>query len=115
MDCDGDGGTTAHWMTVDADVAFTNARFADADPVGTRIPGALDRVISAGVTIEPRRPLFGSLRVRHFGPRPLVEDASVNSKSTTICNGEVGYRLSSRARGLNRGSGPGGRAAPRAA
>jgi len=98
MDCDGDGGTTAHWMTVDADVAFTNARFADADPVGTRIPGALDRVISAGVTIEPRRPLFGSLRVRHFGPRPLVEDASVDSKSTTICNGEVGYRLSSRAR-----------------
>ena len=65
---------------------------------GTAFPGALDRVISAGVTVEPQRPLFGSLRVRHFGPRPLIEDASVTSKSTTIWNGEVGYRLSRRAR-----------------
>ena len=42
--------------------------------------------------------MFGSMRVRHFGPRPLIEDASVTSKSTTIWNGEIGYRLSSRAR-----------------
>ena len=55
-------------------------------------------MISAGLTIEPRKSLFGSLRVRHFGPRPLIEDASVTSKSTTIWNGEVGYRLSSKAR-----------------
>jgi len=72
--------------------------FTDDDPAGTRIPGALDRVISAGVTIEPRKLVFGSLRVRHFGPRPLIEDRSVNSKNTTIWNGEVGYRLSTNAR-----------------
>ena len=36
--------------------------------------------------------------MRHFGPRPLIEDASVNSKSTTLWNGEIGYRASSRAR-----------------
>ena len=88
----------APWLTVDADLAFTNARFTDSDPVGTEIPGALDRVISAGVTVEPRRSVFGSLRVRHFGPRPLIEDGSANSKSTTIWNGEVGYRLSNKAR-----------------
>jgi hypothetical protein len=86
------------WMTVDADLAFTRARFVDDDPSGTRIPGALDRVVSAGVTIEPSRPLFGSLRVRHFGPRPLIEDASVTSKSTTLWNGEAGYRVSAKAR-----------------
>ena len=44
----------APWLTVDADLAFTRARFTDDDPAGTRIPGALDRVISAGVTFEPR-------------------------------------------------------------
>ena len=66
--------------------------------MGRQIPGALDRVISAGVTIEPRKSVFGSLRVRHFGPRPLIEDGSVNSKNTTIWNGEIGYRLSSRSR-----------------
>jgi outer membrane receptor protein involved in Fe transport len=86
------------WLTVDADLAFTDARFTDDDPAGTQIPGALDRVISAGVTIEPRQPVFGSLRVRHFGPRPLVEDGSVKSKNTTIWNGVVGYRLSGTAR-----------------
>lgn len=86
------------WLTVDADLAFTRARFTDNNPAGTRIPGALDRVISAGLTFEPEQPIFGSIRVRHFGPRPLIEDASVTSRSTTIWNGEVGYRLSSRAR-----------------
>jgi TonB dependent receptor len=87
----------ARWLTVDADLAFTQARFTDDDPDGTRIPGALDRVISAGVTFESR-PVSGSLRVRHFGPRPLTEDASVTSRSTTTWNGEFGYRLSSQAR-----------------
>jgi hypothetical protein len=88
----------APWITIDADLAFTHARFSDADPRGTYIPGALDRVMSAGVTVEPRQAVFGSLRVRHFGPRPLVEDGSITSKSTTIWNGEAGYRLSSKAR-----------------
>ena len=36
--------------------------------------------------------------MRHFGPRLLIEDASVNSKSTTLWNGEIGYHASSRAR-----------------
>jgi hypothetical protein len=86
------------WLTVDADLAFTRARFTDDDPAGTRIPGSLDRVISAGLTFEPQHALFGSIRVRHFGPRPLIEDASVRSKGTTLWNGEIGYRLSSKAR-----------------
>jgi hypothetical protein len=88
------------WLTLDADLAFTRARFTDDDPAGTRIPGALGRVVSAGLTVEPEQRFFGSLRVRHFGPRPLIEDASVTSRSTSILNGEVGYRLSSKARVL---------------
>ncbi len=86
------------WLTLDADLAFTRARFRDDDPAGDHIPGALDRVISAGVTVEPQSRLFGSIRVRHFGPRPLIEDASVKSASTTLWNGEIGYRVSTRAR-----------------
>ena len=86
------------WLTLDGDLSFSRARFADDDPAGNVIPGALDRVISAGVTVSPQRSLFGSLRVRHFGPRPLIEDASVTSRSTTLWNAEAGYRVSSRAR-----------------
>jgi len=44
------------------------------------------------------RNIFGSARLRYFGPRPLIEDGSVNSKGTTIWNGEVGYRLSNKVR-----------------
>jgi hypothetical protein len=88
----------ASWLTIDGDLSLTQARFRDNDPVGQFIPGALERVISAGLTIEPQKTLFGSIRVRHFGPRPLIEDASVTSKATTLWNGEVGYRVSSRAR-----------------
>ena len=86
------------WLTVDADLAWTRARLTGNDPAGDYIPGALDRVISAGVTAEARQPFFGSRRVRHFGPRPLIEDNSVRSSSTTLWNGEVGYRLSDKAR-----------------
>ena len=86
------------WVIADGDVAFSRARFVGAAPAGNHIPGALDRVISAGITVESRQPFFGSLRLRHFGPRPLVEDGSVTSASTTVWNGEAGYRLSRRAR-----------------
>ena len=86
------------WLIVDADLAWTHARFTDEDPIGNYVPGALERVLSAGVTVEPRQPLFGSIRVRHFGPRALIEDASVLSRSTTLWNGEAGYRLSSKVR-----------------
>ncbi|MEQ1761398.1 MAG: TonB-dependent receptor [Vicinamibacterales bacterium] len=86
------------WLTFDGDLSLSRARFADSDPVGNEIPGALDRVISAGMTVEPSQPLFGSIRLRHFGPRPLIEDASVESKSTTLWNAEAGYRISPKAR-----------------
>jgi hypothetical protein len=86
------------WLTVDGDLAWSRARFQDADPAGPYIPGALDQVASAGVTVEPSRVVFGSVRLRHFGPRPLVEDATVRSNGTSLWNGAIGYRLSPAAR-----------------
>jgi hypothetical protein len=86
------------WMTGELDISFSRARFTDDDPVGDFIPGALDRVISGAITIEPTRRIFGSIRLRHFGPRPLIEDASQTSESTTIWNGEVGIGLTKNTR-----------------
>ena len=79
------------WLAIDLDVAFTRARFTDADPVGDRIPGAIGRAISAGVTLRSPRHWSGSLRLRDFGPRPLIEDGSVNSRSTDLLNARVDY------------------------
>ena len=88
----------APWATAELDVSFSDARFTDVSDDGDRVPGALDRVISGAMTIEPSRRVFGSVRLRHFGPRPLTEDGTVSSRSTTIWNGEIGYRVTPRTR-----------------
>jgi len=88
--------TPTPWLTLDADLAYSKARFRDPDPVGDRIPGAVEGVASAGVTANGQGPLSGSLRLRYFGPRPLIEDDSVRSKSSTTLNARVAYRISRR-------------------
>jgi hypothetical protein len=82
------------WLTLDADLAFSNARFTDVDPVGDHIPGAAGAIISAGASVQDARGLFGDLRLRYFGPRTLIEDNSVRSRPSSIVNAQAGYRLS---------------------
>src|SRR5688572_15959447 len=88
------------WVNFDIDVSFSRARFQDVPAGEDFVPGALNRVISAGVEVNPpagvRSGPFGGLRLRHFGPRPLIEDASIESKQTSIVNGEIGYKFSER-------------------
>jgi outer membrane receptor protein involved in Fe transport len=48
--------------------------------------------------MQPARGFLGSIRVRHFGPRPLTEDDSVESESTTLWNADVGYRFTAKVR-----------------
>jgi outer membrane receptor protein involved in Fe transport len=81
-------------LALDLSLAYTHARFRDDDPAGNYIPGAPDRVASAGVTLESGYGWFGSLRWRYFGPRPLIEDNSVRSKSTALVNARAGYAFS---------------------
>ena len=81
------------WLTLDGDVSWSNARFTDIDPVGDRIPGSVTTVISGGVTLDSLHDVFGSLRLRYFGPRALTEDDSVRSKATSLINLQLGYRL----------------------
>ncbi|MBC7469424.1 MAG: TonB-dependent receptor [Ramlibacter sp.] len=86
------------WLTVDADVAFARARFRSADPVGDRIPGAVEGVASVAFAVDNLGPYFGALQLRYFGPRPLVEDNSVRSGSTLTWNGRIGYKVSANTR-----------------
>jgi hypothetical protein len=82
--------------SADADVAWSQARFTDADPAGDRIPGAAEVVGSLGLTAESQRGPFGSIRLRYFGPRPLIEDDSVRSKRTSLVNAQVGWHVTPR-------------------
>jgi hypothetical protein len=82
------------WLTLDADLAFSSARFTGADPAGALVPGAVSAVMSAGAAVDGRWPVTGSLRWRYFGGRPLVEDGSVRSEPTSLVNLDLGYRFS---------------------
>lgn len=81
------------WLYLDADVTFTHSEFrdSDADDEGDKIPGALRTTVAAGGAVEFENGLFGSLRVRHFGSAPLIEDNSARSSSTTVANMQLGY------------------------
>jgi hypothetical protein len=80
-------------LTFDADVSVARARFRDTDPAGAHVPGALERVVALGATFDNVSHLFGSVRLRYFGGRPLIEDNSVRSRSTKLLNAQLGVQL----------------------
>jgi hypothetical protein len=85
-------GSPSSRVHLDADVAYSRARFRDDDPAGSYIPGAVEGVVSSGVSYEHPRGGYGELHVRYFGPRPLIEDNSVRSPASTVLSAQVGYR-----------------------
>jgi hypothetical protein len=80
------------WLKLDLDVAFTRARFNDDDPAN-RIPGAIETVVATGLAVDSRRGWSGSLRWRYFGPKPLIEDDSVRSESSSFVTARLAYEL----------------------
>jgi outer membrane receptor protein involved in Fe transport len=83
------------WLTLDLDAAYTHARFLeDPDGVGRYIPGATEGVVSAGLSFDNvYGGWFGGVKVRYFGPRPLIEDNSVRSNPKTSVSARIGYKL----------------------
>ncbi|MFN7713821.1 MAG: TonB-dependent receptor [Curvibacter sp.] len=86
-----------HWA-LDADLAWTQARFTDGGADGPYIPGAAARIANIGLTLDALGPWFGALRWRYIGPRPLLEDGSVRSQASQLLNLRVGRRLDTRTR-----------------
>ena len=81
------------WLSLDGHLAYSRARFTDGAAEGDRIPGAIEGVASAGVTVTPASRWSGSLRWRFFGPRPLIEDDSVRSRASNLVSAEAGYQI----------------------
>lgn len=101
----GDGGTTepnaasrrygteaslfwrpAKWLTLDASGALTHARFTGVDADESSIPNSVSRVLSAGASFELPGEISATLRLRHLGSAPLLEDNSKRSDPTTLVN-----------------------------
>lgn len=88
---------TANWRPapsweVDADASLSRPRFRDSDPAGDRIPGAMERVLTLGITWNSGPWTVGA-RVRHFGARPLIEDNSIRGAASTLANVKASYRI----------------------
>ncbi|WP_426054334.1 TonB-dependent receptor [Janthinobacterium sp. PSPC2-1] len=88
----------APWLLFDLDLAASRSRYTQDDPAGNHIPGAIDKVASFGVTVTDRGPWSGAFQLRYFGPRPLIEDNSVRSASTTLAYARLAYQLNRRTR-----------------
>ena len=103
----------ASWMSVDADLALSRARFVGFDPAqeqlfqslagfpqaqignapGNFIPEAPWMVASAGISLGEKTGWFGALRWRYISSRPLTEDGVFQSPPVNIFNADVGYRF----------------------
>jgi len=81
------------WLLIDADLSASKAKFTDEGPAGNHIPGSIERVAALGATLDDLGRWSGSAQLRYFGPRPLTEDASVNSRSTVMTNLRIGYKF----------------------
>ncbi|WP_080753361.1 TonB-dependent receptor [Janthinobacterium lividum] len=88
----------APWLLFDLDLAASRSRYTENDPAGNFIPGSIDKVASFGVTVTDQGPWSGAFQLRYFGPRPLIEDNSVRSASTTLAYARVAYQLNRRTR-----------------
>jgi outer membrane receptor protein involved in Fe transport len=84
--------------TLDMDLAWSHARFKGEAPEGQLIPGAVNRTAHMGVRYESGGPWSAALRLRYFGPRPLLENGSVQSQASWLGNLRVGYTLTPRTR-----------------
>ncbi len=87
------------WLLLDVDLAWSRARFTSPDPdprvKGNQIPGAIESAVSAGISVHELGPWSASVFVRYFGPRPLVEDGSHRSTSSTLVNAQLGWKVAS--------------------
>ena len=78
--------------TIEADLAWTDAKFDDSAAEGDEIPGAIPFVATAALTADYPNGWFGSFRVRHFASYPLIEDNSEKSDGSTIASLALGWQ-----------------------
>ncbi|HKY82769.1 MAG TPA: TonB-dependent receptor [Sphingobium sp.] len=75
------------WLAIDGNYTASHSRYDNGD----RIPNAFENAASGGAAIILDR-WEASVRVRHLGPYPLVEDGSVRDKGSTIVNARGAWK-----------------------
>ncbi|MBS1766331.1 MAG: TonB-dependent receptor [Acidobacteria bacterium] len=79
-------------LTLNADLAWSTARFTVHDPIGDEIPQAIAGAAIVGVSWRVTDALQVSALNRWFGPRTLIEDGSVKSKASNLAQFQARWR-----------------------
>ena len=77
------------WLLIDADMAWTHARYADANAngeMGDFIGNAVSRVGLLGVTLHELGPWSAGLITRFIGSYPLSQDGTLTTPSAIVSN-----------------------------
>ena len=69
------------WLALDANYTASHARYDNGDYV----PNAFENAASAGISVI-HGPWEASIRLRHLGPYPLLEDNSQRDKGSNVVN-----------------------------
>jgi len=87
------------WLLVDADMAWTHARYADANAnggSGNFIPNAVGRVGLFALTVHELGPWSGGLVTRYIGAYPLSQDGSLRASPSVVSNLQLRRTLTPR-------------------
>ncbi|MGP8050821.1 MAG: TonB-dependent receptor [Desulfobaccales bacterium] len=85
--------TPTKWLTIDADFAQSQAFYRGHPVGGGYVPEAAGMIINSGVTVHDIYGFTSTLRLRYFGPRPLVQDGSEWSRNTTLLYFNLIYKI----------------------
>ena len=80
------------WLAINATYTHTDAEFRNVPGQLNHIPGAIESNFSLGLNAAWSNGLSASLRLRHLGEAPLVEDNSVRADTSTLVNVGAAYR-----------------------
>ncbi len=86
--------TPNDWLIIDADLAWSRARFKQVVNGGTEVPNAIPVSASLGLSADPHGRWFGGMRVRYIGAYALEETREHKSSATLTANLKLGYRFS---------------------
>ena len=75
------------WLAFDGNYTASRSRYDNGD----HIPNAFKNAASAGAALV-LDPWEASIRVRHLGPSPLIEDNSVRDPGSTVVNARAAWK-----------------------
>lgn len=76
---------------LDFEYSWTDSRFVHSVDGSDEVPGALDKVVSAGINYHPSDNFYANLRLRWFDDFPL--DGGEQAAGSSMVNFRIGYAL----------------------